>query len=264
MLTDNQNKQTEFMKNTKNIVEGIMKKVRLFHENSQLREKQVEPLSSHTGRHSKESGEEKNLHKVYGIGASLLSQKGGGGTLPKSLGRFSQGITAPIILGDTRTPKEKNGIGAEFGASGFYKDIIHFQPAQNTNSSSSSISSMKDAFNTSFGTISFSIRDDCRCLYLLAFTKKCSVAYGSYGIVVCPEDEPYAYKLIFCQDNGGTDAHVLVDDTSKKIRRSSYRDATYESRISKILEGNESLKKNCILVNGNCILYNYFCSKYIY
>ncbi len=72
----------------------------------------------------------------------------------------------------------------------------------------------------------------------------------THTLVFCPREQPYAYKLVFCQDNGDGVAHVLVGDTLKTPRRSSFKDAIYEHRICEKLAKNEVLKRYCILING--------------
>ena len=251
ILLDNQEKHTEFMKSTKDFAERIMKKICHFHETSNLRKKSIKPMSSRGGQHSEKDEEE--LRKTYGIGASLLSKKGGEGNLPKALGRSGQGITSPITaLRGTRTPQDKSGIWTDLDApiSKNSKKTICFQRAHQTTESSSSTSSGENGFITPFGVINFDVRDDCQCIYIIAHNKICSAYFGSYGIVVCPQDDQYAYKLLFCQDNSDGVAQVLVDGNSRKVRRSCYKDAIYERRICDKLAKNVNLKKFCILVNG--------------
>ena len=201
----------------------------------------------HAGQHSKIDEEE--LYKAYGVGAALLSRKGGGGGLPKSLGRSEQGISSPIRLRCIREAGDRSGVGVEFSDPSCSKSI-DFQSAHQITESSSSTSSAENSCKTPFGEICFIIRDNCQCIYNFVYNKDCDTYFGSYGIVVCPHQHPYAYKLVFCQDNGNDFAHVLVNNRNKELRRSSFKDAIYERRICEKLKNNETLNRYCILMNG--------------
>ena len=103
---------------------------------------------------------------------------------------------------------------------------------------------------TSFAQIEFSTAN-CICVYNISTTNGCSIFNGAYGIVFCREDGEFAYKVIFCQDNGGSTIYVKVNGADvKKMRRSSYANALYESKISHILAKRNTFKDFCVFVNS--------------
>ena len=114
----------------------------------------------------------------YGIGASMLCNLGGGGgPVPKSLGKHGNGIESPVQV-IRRENHDKSGIGTSRTSVPIDNSTIVNAPP--------TASITTNEFDTSFGKICFQNDADCCCYYkfILKANGDYHVFFGLYGMVL--------------------------------------------------------------------------------